>query len=199
MANDQFAQIAADGIGGRMELLEMPKPAVHRVGKCMLNMNAVDADSLTAIATSDKISTKEELYAELAKIKQQYQPYLADHAPFMEGCTKVTKLTNFVLNGSEKITLPHYGGPLGYAVQTYETDFEAEPIGEDQAMYIRFKGADYIAYVYINGECVGSHEGFFSPFEFEISEQVKPGTNHLKVVLKNDYIYKGNKDDKGGP
>ena len=199
MANDQFAQIAADGIGGRMELLEMPKPAVYHVGKCMLNMQASDADSLTAIPTTDKISTKEQLYEELAKMKQQYQPYLENHAPFMEGCTKITKLTNFVLNGSEEITLPHYGGPLGYAVQTYETDFEAEPLAADQAMYIRFKGADYIAFVYINGECVGSHEGFFSPFEFEISEQVKPGTNHLKVVLKNDYKYMGNKDDKGGP
>lgn len=196
MANDQFAQIAAEGIGGRIELLEMPKPREYAVQKCVLEQNTAGCNT---IPTVEKISTKEQLYEELAKMRQQYKPYLENHAPLLEGCSKIVKLTNFVLNGNENITLPHYGAPLGYAVQTYEADFEAEPLLADQAMYIRLKGADYIAFVYINGECVGSHEGFFSPFEFEISEHVKSGINHLKIVLKNDYKYMGNRDDKGGP
>lgn len=137
------------------------------------------------------------MYSALAKLKKHYQPYLENHAPHLESCTQITKLTHFVLNGCEKVTLPHYGGPLGYAVQTYETDFVAEPLPKDKAMYIRFKGADYIAFVYINDQCVGSHEGFFSPFEFDISEYVNPGTNHLKVVLKNDYVYMGNDGGQG--
>jgi len=196
MGNDLFAQIAADGIGGRMEFLEMPKPKEYSVNKCILEQNL---NGNGKIHTAEKISTKEQLYEELARVKMQYQPFLENYAPSMEKCKKITKLTDFVLNGSENITLPHYGGPIGYAVQTYETDFKMESLADDQAAYIRFKGADYIAFVYINGECVGNHEGFFSPFEFEISEQVRIGTNHLKVVLKNDYRYMGNVDGKGGP
>lgn len=195
MANDRLAQIAAEGMGGNMDLLEIPEPIVYQAQNCVLEM--CSGEELTALNTEEKISTKEQLYEKLAEIRSEYQPYLANHAPHLEQCSQITKLTDFVLNGSEKITLPHYGDPVGYAVQTYETEFEAEPLTAEQAMYIRFKGADYIAFVYINGECVGSHEGFFSPFEFEITEYVKPGKNWLKVVLKNDYIYMGNDDVKG--
>ena len=197
MANDRLAQIAAEGMGGKMELLEIPQPIEYRVQKCVLDKYS--ENGLRALPTEEKISTKAQLYEKLAEMRQQYQPYLENHAPHMEMCTQITKLTNFVLNGSEKITLPHYGAPVGYAIQTYETAFEAEPLSPEQAMYIRFKGADYIAFVYINGMCVGSHEGFFSPFEFEITEYVKPGTNQVKAVLKNDYIYMGNDDANGHP
>ncbi len=192
MANDRLAQIAADGMGGKIELLHIPEPIPYDVGACVLTECTAEP-----VATTEKISTKEELYEELAKLRRQYRPFLADHAPAMDLITKKTKLTNFVLNGTENITLPYYGEPVGYGVQTYETEFEAEALSADQAMYIRFLGADYIAFVYINGECVGTHEGFFSPFEFEITDQVKPGTNKLKVVLKNDCIFMGNDDEKG--
>lgn len=89
----------------------------------------------------------------------------------------------------EKITLPHYGGPCGYNKQVYETDFNIMDKNNQKAYYICFKGADYKAVVYINDVCVGTHEGFFSPFEFNIDENVKSGTNRLKVELYNDYIY----------
>ena len=195
MANDRLAQIAADGMGGRMELLEIPQPLSYEVSQCVLEETS--AAALRATPTEEKISTKEELYAELAKMRARYQPFLEDHAPSLQPCRKITKLKSFLLNGETPITIPHYGDPVGYAVQTYETDFEAEALTPEQAMYIRFEGADYIAFVYINGECVGTHEGFFSPFEFEITDCVKPGTNHLRVVLKNDNIYMGTDDVNG--
>ena len=195
MAMDRMAQIAADGMGGRIELLEIPQPIQYRVGQCVLEEKP--AAELRATPTREKISTKEELYAELAKMRTAYQPFLEDHAPELKLCSKITKLKRFILNGETPILLPHYADPVGYAVQTYETDFEAEELTEDQAMYIRFEGADYITFVYINGECVGTHEGFFSPFEFEITDAVKPGLNHLRVVLKNDNIYMGTDDADG--
>lgn len=196
MANDQYAEIAAGGIGGRMNFLEVPQPVHYEVQKCMLKMHP--DDNMAPLVTEQKISTKEKLYEKLQTLRTQYQPYLEEYAPQLKACTKITKLTDFILNGTEKITLPHYGSPIGCAVATYETDFEVGELTEEQAVFIRFKGADYIAFVYVNGECVGRHEGFFAPFEFEISGQVKPGTNHLKVVLKNDYRYMGNEDDNGG-
>lgn len=102
MPNDQFAQIAADGIGGRMELLETPQPVRYQVKKCIL-----DTCKLSPLPTDEKISSKEQLYSELSALKKQYQPYLEDHAPHMESCKQITKLTHFVLNGCEEITLPH--------------------------------------------------------------------------------------------
>lgn len=65
-----------------------------------------------------------------------------------------------------------------------------------QSVYIHFDGADYRAVVTVNDTFVGEHEGFFSPFEFEITGIVKDGTNRLKVELYNDHIYMGN--DPGG-
>ena len=195
MANDRLAQIAADGMGGKIELLEIPAPIPYDVKACVLE--ACSEGTAVPMGTRERISTKEALYEKLAEIREQYRPFLADHAPAMDAVTKKTKLTDFVLNGTKNITLPHYGGPVGKAVQTYETNFEVEPLCPDQAMFVRFLGADYIAFVYVNGECVGSHEGFFSPFEFEITEQVRPGTNRLKVVLKNDNTFMGTDDENG--
>lgn len=188
MALDRLAQIAADGMGGNFDLLEIPQPVEYHVGKCRLTD---DTESCKAVATAEKMSTKEQLNHALKQIRAQYAPYLENHAPQLQACKKITKLTEFVLNGKEKIALPWYGEPVGNAVQTYETDFEVEPLDSSEAVYIRFKGADYIAFVYVNNECVGSHEGFFSPFEFEITEYVKVGKNNLRVVLKNDYVFMG--------
>lgn len=57
---------------------------------------------------------------------------------------------------------------------------------------------DYIAEVFVNGEFVGMHEGFFAPFFFDITDVVKKGENTLKVIVKNDYTYLGNACRSGG-
>jgi beta-mannosidase len=36
--------------------------------------------------------------------------------------------------------------------------------------FLRFHGVDYFAGVWLNGSFLGSHEGFFQPFEFEVTE-----------------------------
>lgn len=181
---DIFAQIAANGIGGREELLHEPQPIKFDKKEVVLDR------AITPFEVKKKISTKEELYQELAEIRAVYAPFLQDLAPKLETYKEVIKLEKFLLNG-EEITLPHYQGPLGNHKQVYETTFQAN-IAEDKAAYVCFQGADYYAVVYINGICVGTHEGFFSPFEFEITSEVKKGTNHLRIELYNDYIYMGN-------
>lgn len=80
--------------------------------------------------------------------------------------------------------------------KTYETTFELPALLAGQSVYIHFDGADYRAVVTVNDTFGGEHEGFFSPFEFEITGIVKDGTNRLKVELYNDHIYMGN--DPGG-
>ena len=191
MANDVFANIAASGIGGRKELLYDPEPPKIKRKKC-----ALKAGDFTPAEVERKISTRDELYSELAKMKEQYVPFLKNFAPEIKSYKERIEITDFTLDGNEKITLPHYMGPLGYAKKVYESEFTISEVSADKAYYATFGGVDYKATVYVNGECVGMHEGFFSPFEFEISRVVKAGVNTLRVVCENDCIYGGSPFDK---
>jgi hypothetical protein len=56
-------------------------------------------------------------------------------------------------------------------------------------MIIRFHGVDYIAGLWVNGHYVGGHEGYFAPFEFDISAFLRPGELNilrLAVTSTND-------------
>ena len=187
MGNDIFANIAASGIGGRQELLCNPEPKNFTKKESVL-----DDKDLIPFNISKKMSEKSELIEELKKIREYYKTFFYDYAPGFVEYNNRQYIKDFILNGKEKITIPEYKGPLGYAKKTYESDFVFDEIKENKSYFIRFMGADYRADVYINGTCVGMHEGFFAPFEFEITENVKPGVNTLKIELFNDYIYMGN-------
>lgn len=187
MANDQFIEIAAGGIGGRAELLYEPSPKFTDIEICELQ------DGGEAVKTEKKMDTAEEMRAELKKMREEYAPYLRNLAPKLPVMNKRVDIKEFILDGKEKITIPYYGGPVGYAKQVYETKFDVEEAPEKE-IYICIGGADYEAAVMINGEFAGRHEGFFAPFEFNITELVRAGENDLKIVLKNDFIYGGIND-----
>ncbi len=182
---DQFAQIAANGIGGRMDLLEEKKPIPIEKKVCQLTES--ETEPMTIIS---KMSTHEELQTALAEMRHQYKPYLENHAPKLSNNRIKLYITDFVCDG-EPVTIPEYSGPLGKARKVYNASFKMPPLPEGRCAYIHFDGADYYAVVYINGTCVGTHEGFFSPFEFDITEFVCKGENELKVELYNDCIYMG--------
>ena len=183
---DNFAQIAANGIGGRQEFLCNPEPMKFDKKVCNLN------DGGNKTETMKKMSTREELYSALNEMRKYYKPFLENHAPSVVSYSKRQYIDKFILNGEKEITIPEYEGPLGYAKKVYETSFVIDDLKSDKAYFICLMGADYKAFVYINGECVGTHEGFFSPFEFEITEFINQGENALKIVLYNDYVYMGN-------
>ncbi|HEY4003194.1 MAG TPA: glycoside hydrolase family 2 TIM barrel-domain containing protein [Candidatus Xenobia bacterium] len=48
---------------------------------------------------------------------------------------------------------------------------------------LRFESVDYFADVYVNGHLVGSHEGCFEPFEFDVSKWAHAGDNLLAVKV----------------
>ncbi len=50
---------------------------------------------------------------------------------------------------------------------------------------LRFGAVNYLANVYLNGEKVGSHEGGYTEFVFEVTGKLKPGVNHLAVQVDN--------------
>lgn len=47
---------------------------------------------------------------------------------------------------------------------------------------LRFNGIDYAADVWLNGIYLGFHEGYFQPFEFNVTTIVKPGEDNLLAV-----------------
>jgi beta-mannosidase len=59
-------------------------------------------------------------------------------------------------------------------------DLPARPRGR---AVLQFQGVDYFADVWLNGVFVGSHEGYFAPFEFEVGRALKAGGNELLVLV----------------
>lgn len=55
----------------------------------------------------------------------------------------------------------------------------------NKRVFVHFGAANYVANVYLNGEPLGSHEGGFTPFDFEITDQVRPQDNFLVVRVNN--------------
>ncbi len=66
----------------------------------------------------------------------------------------------------------------------YHRDFD---IGKktDQIYAVHFGAVNYHATVYVNGKKIDSHEGGFTPFQFDISDEVKSGVNSLVVKVDN--------------
>lgn len=72
----------------------------------------------------------------------------------------------------------------------YRKKFNYKVENEKRA-FIHFGAVNYLADVYLNGEKVGSHEGGFTPFQFEITGRVKNGENSLVVKVNNARLKNG--------
>jgi beta-glucuronidase len=55
----------------------------------------------------------------------------------------------------------------------------------NKRLFVHFGAANYQAWVYLNGEELGHHEGGFTPFDFEITDRVKPQGNFLILRINN--------------
>lgn len=69
----------------------------------------------------------------------------------------------------------HYQGLVWY-----RRDFEKVGAPGKRA-FLRFGAANYLAKVYLNGELLGTHEGGFTPFAFEVTGKLRGGTNQVTV------------------
>ncbi|WP_226036103.1 glycoside hydrolase family 2 protein [Aquibacillus saliphilus] len=71
----------------------------------------------------------------------------------------------------------HYCG-----VAWYERFFTVDELPSDKRAILYFGAVDFHASVWINGEYIGDHEGGFTPFEFDITNQsIKGKLNRLSV------------------
>jgi len=212
MQNDIFADIAASGISDRREGLIEPLPPVLYDKE--LRFTDLDA----SFCPNKKMDSAEELYQEVERLKKYYEPFFQDLAPAFPEYKKRKMLKKFqwrigtdedavnlqaVLSGQgkwEDLEIPHFGEPRGVATTYYRTEFtvQEQEIGKDKSNWIVFEGVDYKAHVFVNGNYLGSHEGFFAPFEFDCSKCIVPGKNVLLVMVENDYIHMGNNSEFQG-
>lgn|GEM_PF-165670 len=202
--NDAFADIAASGMRGAVgEGLIEPQPPSqpHRI----LTLAAGSREG--AFEPMRRLSTSAELAEELERQRTRYAPYMERHAPELPSRRLRQELEAFdwrigtgadegdfagVLAGRgawERVSIPHYGEPIGRAFTLYRTSFAVtEQMLAIGRIYLVFKGVDYRTHVYVNSHMVGSHEGFFAPFEFDVTTSVHPGDNVLVVKVDNDFI-----------
>jgi beta-glucuronidase len=52
-------------------------------------------------------------------------------------------------------------------------------------LFLHFGACNYLAFIYLNGEELGEHEGGFTPFDFEITDRVKVQGNSLVLRINN--------------
>jgi beta-glucuronidase len=64
----------------------------------------------------------------------------------------------------------------------YRTLFEQIP-EEGKRYFLRFGAVNYHARIYLDGKKLGEHIGGFTPFHFEITDQLEAGKNHSLVVM----------------
>ncbi|MCK4999283.1 MAG: hypothetical protein KAS23_07105, partial [Anaerohalosphaera sp.] len=199
--NDVFAQIAVQRLESRSKDLAEPKPLP--VPKKQLPL--LKTDKPTGFKPQRKMATPAQLDRKLQQLRRKYSRYMKDLAPALRDHRISMPLDKFnwrqqtesdienfanVLDGRgkwQKVTIPHYGPPLGRAVTYYRTNFKVtQKMLVKGAVFACFDGVDYKADVFINNSYVGSHEGFFAPFEFEFSQQARVGNNTIVIKVEND-------------
>jgi len=75
-----------------------------------------------------------------------------------------------------------------HGVLWFRREFLAEGSWRGRAVRLRFDGVDYLADVWLNGENLGHHAGYFQPFTFDVAEHLNyGGRNVLAVRVESPY------------
>ncbi|HEX7541538.1 MAG TPA: glycoside hydrolase family 2 TIM barrel-domain containing protein [Anaerolineales bacterium] len=77
------------------------------------------------------------------------------------------------------------GGLDHHGVVWFRHEFRHRPRVEYTALH--FNGVDYFADVYLNGEHLGHHTGYFDPFAFDVTKILRSGKNILAVRVDSPY------------
>jgi beta-glucuronidase len=65
----------------------------------------------------------------------------------------------------------------------YQTRFEVPGKIEAHKHFIRFGSVNYLAEVWLNGVCLGRHEGGHLPFEFDVTDKISVDSNILVLCV----------------
>ena len=212
-SNDFFARAAIERYEARSKRLVAPSPIP--VPKRALPLDkSVGTSSFEPVS---KLSSATDLRLELEKARKVMAEYLADLSPPITSLRLSLQLEEFdwreeteadrqdfasTLAGAgewTRVSIPHFGPPLGRAVTYYLAKFRVTAdMLQRGSLFVAFDGVDYKAHVFVNNALLGSHEGFFAPFEFDFTPHARLGENTLLVKVENDYVFMGSVGGVGG-
>jgi hypothetical protein len=201
---DRFAAIAlqpAPEMRGR--LVENPPPALPKI-----ELESAHSNAAVDFPKRHSLRTREEFRFALAALRKQYEPFLADYTPPARVTRARLELDTWQFRMEEPqdlqdisrvwrgegswqdVRLPDYRGPVGWWAGYYRKvlDIPAAVLGHE-AIILCFGAVDYKCQVYFNGRMVTTHEGFFAPFEVDITPYVRRDGEHVLVVrVENESI-----------
>src|SRR5215213_4996211 len=88
-------------------------------------------------------------------------------------------------DGAETVQVPavwERTHPDAEGVGFYRRDFTVPPEWAQRVLYLRFDGASYRTEAWLNGRFLGSHEGSYTPFSFDVTETARIGDENELVV-----------------
>jgi hypothetical protein len=207
---DQFAKIGAQEYAIQRQLLVEPGPPALNLHPLPSGMQA-GIDLKWSANKDNQVA----LYQQLDALRTKLKPYMEDYSPlktprkrllidsmqWRKGTDDDRINIGQVFKGSgqwEKVSIPHYGPPLGHATTFYKKQLLlADSLFENGSIFFCFKGVDYKAEVYFNEQFIGVHEGFFAAFEFDITSIAKKGLNTLLIKVYNEPTTTGSADGLG--
>ena len=65
----------------------------------------------------------------------------------------------------------------------YQRSFEAPRTNEGERVVLHFQAVDYACAVYVNARFVGMHLGGYTPFAFDITDELEPADNTIAVCV----------------
>ncbi len=118
---------------------------------------------------------------ELAIYSNEWGPVSAAGQGFSEW-EPIDRLTHLQLLFAKQ---PYFGRELrsfNNAPWWYKNEFVVPQELDAPYAVLRFEGVDYYCKVWLNGEYLGEHEGYFAPFEFQVGSLLKRGEPNNLVV-----------------
>jgi beta-glucuronidase len=86
---------------------------------------------------------------------------------------------------SQMTELKYFEGTVWYK-KTFNYHFN-----KNKRLFLHFGAVNYLASVYLNGNLLGKHEGGFTPFQFEITNEVHECGNTIVVRVNNQRLKDG--------
>jgi beta-glucuronidase len=160
-----------------MELAAYPRDAVSLDG--------------TWQAIPDQYENFEDPYADMVD-EDDGMPGFSPTPIFDSDASAENDLTDFNVHDGLSVEVPssfgeeipefrHYEGWVWFA-KTFDQPLD----GDDERAFLRFGAVNYKATVWLNGTELGSHEGGYTPFSFEITDELQDGENTVVVRMDNE-------------
>jgi hypothetical protein len=210
---DRFAAIALQPAPPRRApLRENPPPSLPAI-----ELESEHSNALVNFPQHYSMETREKFNLALAGLRKHYEPFLADFTPAAPLTRARIELDTFQFRREEpedlrdisrvwrgqgswqSVRLPDYRGPVGWWAGYYRKVLDIPPsVWKQEATVLRFGAVDYKCQVYLNGRMVSTHEGYFAPFEVDITPYLRPGGENVLVVrIQNESIMLGDDSWKG--